>query len=149
MPQALIADIFVDALNRATTSTIPRIANREILGDVLGLNPDQPYLDWAAGTGGFLANPDGGAPNLAKFALATSPPLAEPPFVFAADGQMRFIPSAAAQDFATLVVEESTDLATWLPVPSARISVAADGAWQVAPSGGTRDFYRLAVTPRP
>ena len=32
----------------------PRCAKREILGSVLGLNPDQPYLDWAAGVGDLL-----------------------------------------------------------------------------------------------
>jgi len=62
---------------------------------------------------------------------------------------MRFIPSLTAQNFAALVVEESSILSTWLPVPAARITVAADASWEIAPSGGARDFYRLAVTPRP
>jgi len=150
MAQALIADIFVDTLNRATAGTIPRFANREILGSVLGLNPDQPYLDWAAGAGDFLANPDGdGLPNLAEYVLATSPTHANSPFVFAANGVMSFTPSLNAQNFAALVVEESTGLATWLPVPAARITIASNGAWEVAPPAAGRDFYRLAVTPRP
>lgn len=150
MAQALIADIFVDALNRATAGTIPRFANREILGSVLGLNPDQPYLDWAAGAGGFFANPDGdGLPNLAEYVLATSPTHADSPFAFAANGLMSFTPSPDAQNFASLVVEESSDLATWLPVPATRISIASNGAWQVAPPAAARNFYRLAVTPLP
>ena len=150
MAQTLIADIFVGALNCATASAIPRFANREILGPVLGLNPDQPYLDWAAGAGDFLANPDGdGLPDLTEYVLGTSPTHANSPFVFAVGGRMRFTPSLTAQNFAALVVEESSDLGTWLPVPTARITVAADGAWEIAPTGGGRDFYRLAVTPRP
>jgi len=64
-------------------------------------------------------------------------------------GLMSFVPSVTAQNFAALVVEESSNLSTWLPVPSARITVAENGAWQVAPSGASREFYRVAVTPRP
>lgn len=150
MAQSLIADILVDALNRATGSAIPRLANREILGAILGLNPDQPYLDWAGGAGGMLANPDGdGLPNLSEFMLATSPLHADSPFVFAAGGLLRFTPSVAAQQFATLVAEESSDLVTWLPVPAARISVTPEGAWEVAPAAAASTFYRLAVTPLP
>ena len=125
--------------HRATASAIPRFANREILGPVLGLNPDQPYLDWAAGVGDLLANPDGdGLPNLAEYLLGTSPTHAGSPFAFTANGLMSFVPSVTAQNFAALVVEESSNLSTWLPVPSARITVAENGAWQVAPSGASR-----------
>ena len=150
MAQALIADILVDALNRATGASIPRLANREILGPILGLDPDQPYLDWAAGAGGFLADPDGdGLSNLTEYTLATAPLLADSPWAFTPAGGLRFSPSIQAQQFAMLVVEDSTDLITWSPVPPARINVAADGVWEVAPPAATSAFYRMAVTPRP
>jgi lysophospholipase L1-like esterase len=150
MVQALIADQILAALNLATGRNIPRLSPREILGPVLGLNPDQPYLDWAAGAGGFDQNPDGdGLPNLAEFVLATSPTTAGSPFIFEADGLMRFSTSAAGLEFASLTVEESTALTSWLPVPSARIAVGLDGVWQIAPSAASRTFYRLAAVPKP
>ena len=150
MVQALIADQLVDALNRATASSIPRLDNREILGPVLGLNPDQPYLDWAGGAGGFYENPDGdGLPNLAEFVLATPPTIAGSPFVFETGGRMHFATSAAAQQFAAITVEESTTLIEWQPVPAARIAVAPDGVWQISPPAAARAFYRLAVRPMP
>lgn len=150
MAQALIADQIVDALNRATGSQIPPLANREILGSMLGLNPDQPYLDWAGTAGGMAQNPDGdGLPNLAEFVLASPPLVADSPFAFGAGGLMGFTPSVSAMKFAAITVEESDSLVAWQPVPSMRIETAADGTWWVLPAGGQRAFYRLAVSPRP
>lgn len=150
MVQALIADQILAALNHATGRNIPRLSNREILGPILGLNPDQPYLDWAAGVGGFEQNPDGdGLPNLAEFVLATSPILAGSPYIFESNGLLRFATSAVGLKFASLTVEESTTLTAWLPVPAGRITVGLDGVWQIAPSAAVRTFYRLAAAPRP
>ncbi|NQX02938.1 SGNH/GDSL hydrolase family protein [bacterium] len=150
MAQALIADQLIDALNRATGAGIPRLSHREILGSVLGLNPDQPFLDWAGGNGGFFADPDGdGLPNLAEFVLASAPTTAGSPFAFESGGMMNFATSAGALRFASLVVEESVTLDGWNPVPAARIQVTPDGVWRIAPVTASRAFYRMAVTARP
>lgn len=149
MTQALIADILIDSINRATGHSIPRMANREILELVLGLDPEQPYLDWAAGAGDPTADPDGdGISNLAEFAFGTSPGLAGSPYIFTAGGTMTFPVSAMGLRYASLTVEESTTLTSWLPVPSERITVLPDETWRIQPSGFTKTFYRLAVTPR-
>lgn len=150
MVQAFIANELLVALNLATGSAIPLLENREILGPILGLDPDQPYLDWAGAAGGFLENPDGdGLPNLAEFVLATSPSVASAPFVFESGGLMHFATSAAAQEFAAITVEESPTLTTWQPVPADRVAITPDGVWQISPPAAARAFYRLAVRPKP
>lgn len=148
--QALIADLLVDALNQATAAGIPRLENREILGSVLGLNPNQPYLDWAGSAGGMQDNPDGdGQPNLAEFVLETSPTRADSPFIFDSFGLMSFTPSAEALKFAEITVMESETLTNWMAVPSDRIEVSPDGVWSVLPTTADQMFYRLSIAPRP
>jgi lysophospholipase L1-like esterase len=152
--QALMADFAVQAINQAFGSTrITPLANREILGNVLGLNPDQPYLNWAAdagASGAMLEDPEGdGLPNLAEFLLGSRPDLADSPLRFTADHILTFTPDPLALRFAALRVEDSVTLAAgWETVPPARITIAPGGSWSIAPLGPRR-FYRLAAEPRP
>jgi lysophospholipase L1-like esterase len=152
--QALIAGLAVQAINQAIGSTlIPPLANREILGNVLGLNPDQPYLDWAAAAGasGTMADdPErDGLPNLAEFLLGSQPDLADSPLRFTADHTLTFKPDPLALRFAALRVEDSVTLAAdWETVPPARITIAPDGVWSIAPLGPRR-FFRIAAEPLP
>jgi lysophospholipase L1-like esterase len=149
--QALIGNLVLDAINRATGASIPLMPNREIIGDVLGLNPDQPFLGWAGSAGAPTDNPDGdGFPNLVEYLLGGNPLAADTPFVFAANGGLSFRPLEAPSRYADIVVEESETLANdWGMVPQSRITVLPDGTWQVAPNGRARNFYRLAATPKP
>lgn len=148
--QALIADILIDALNRATARAIPRPANREILGTVLGLNPDQPYLDWAGAAGGMNDDPDhDGLPNLTEFLLGTPPDHPSAPFSFVS-GTILTIPlSPIGMRFAAPVVEGSSTLGNWQPVPASRVLIQPNGSWHVIPPASDRHFYRLSATPRP
>ncbi len=147
-PQAIIANTIADAINRATGSGIAPFSNREILGNILGLDPDQPYTAWAGAAGGMTADPDGdGLPNLAEYVFNLDPAAAGSPFRFSPDGRLSFTPSAAGLRFASLEVMESTDLSIWTPVPAGRVTVA-DGTWTVG-GGGNRIFYRLDVSPKP
>jgi lysophospholipase L1-like esterase len=149
--QALITNLILDATNRATNGAIPLLTNREILGDVLGLNPDQPYLNWAGNAGGMLENPDGdGSPNLVEFLLNTSSLIADSPFQFSQSGQLFFTPSAERLRFASLDIEESSTLNGWSPVPAGRKVIQPSGTWEILPPADrSRNFYRLTATPKP
>jgi len=149
--QAMIANEVLDAINRATGAAVPLMGNREIIGEVLGLNPDQPYLTWAGAAGGPSDNPDGDSfPNLVEYLLGSGASVADNPLVFAADGGLSFRPLETPARFADLGILESGTLGNdWAKVPQSRITVLPDGTWQVAPNGSTRNFYRLTATPKP
>ena len=148
--QAIITNTVVDAINRATGRTIPLLTNREILGDVVGLNPDQPYLTWAGSAGGMTADPDGdGIRNLVEYVLGTPALTTSSPYVFAANGRLSFPVSPEGLRFADLAVEESVNLSAWTPLPAGRLSVAGDGTWRVEPGATGKTFYRLRATTKP
>jgi len=153
--QSQITNLILDGITRATGRPLTQFANREILQNALGLNPDQPYLTWAASytnIGGMTADPDGdGIPNLAEYVLGTSPRASGSPFTFGpgAPGTLRFVPSSVALRFASLTVLESSNLTVWSAVPANRITTDSGGTWIVAPNGQPRNFYRLRAETRP
>lgn len=156
MAQALIANEILEALEAATGRDLTPFSNREILRNLLGLNPDQPYLDWIAAAGlggsGMDEDPDqDGFPNLAEYLLDSPPGNSGHPLAgsFAPGNWLAWQPSADALRFGTLTAEESADLASWTPVPAGRTTLAADGTVSVTPAPGPRGFARLRAETRP
>jgi lysophospholipase L1-like esterase len=154
--QALIANEIMGALEAATGRDLTLFSNREILQNLLGLNPDQPYLDWiaAAGLAGSAMDQDpdrDGFPNLAEFLLGSAPGTFSIPLTgsFAPGQSLAWQPSAAALRFGSLTAEESPDLAIWTPVPAARTTTAAGGEVTITPGTGTRSFARLRAEVKP
>lgn len=148
--QALIANEILTAINQFASTPIPLFTNREILSNILGQNPDQPYLDFAGSAGGFLANPDGDAlPNLIEFLLDTSPTQSNSGFTFLPGGEATFTPSPSAQRFADLTVLQSETLTDdWIPVPESNIHNLMDGSVKIVPSS-QKLFYKFQATTKP
>lgn len=148
--QALIANEILKAINGFVATPIPLLANREILSDILLQNPDQPYLDWAGGAGGFLDNPDNDAnPNLIEFLLGSDPTQPGSGLTFLPDGTASYTPTAEALRFADLSVLQSATLDNdWTSVPAGNIQTLPDGTVNLIPSG-PKLFYKFAATPKP
>lgn len=161
--QALFANTIMRAINTKWNRNIPLLTNREILGDVLGLNPDQPLLDWLAvngGGGGLTGNSDGDTTrNLVEFAMSMNPARPDVPLVqlFEATrgGQPAWVarfPGANTRDGYMNVrpQESSSPAGPWQPVPSGRFLWLAGGGLECwsNPAGG-RAFFRLGVSPAP
>ena len=156
MAQALIANEIMATINAQLGTNLTLFSNREILQSLLLLNADQPYLTWISGAGlpnsPMNADPDGdGLPNVAEYALGTSPASFSRPFngSFAPGRSLTWHPDPVGLRFASLVPEESTNLTAWTPVPPARTNTAGDGTVSVTPAAGSKGFVRLQANPKP
>ena len=160
--QALVANLILDAMNDRYGTNFTLLPNREILSDVLGLDPDQPFLDWKSAhgvTGTAAADPDhDGVPLLVEFACGLDPAEPGPPPWTAspsAEPGTRMVfsfPGDQSHGYALTTPEWSADLApaSWQPVPSSWL--AADGIRvyvKVPAAAGPRAFVRLRAAVAP
>lgn len=143
--QALIGNKILLAINSFTATPIPLFTNREILGGILGQNPDQPLLDYMEGAG-----EDGdGLPPLLEFLLGKDPAAADAALSFSPDGTASYHPSPDALRFADLNVLQSETLTDdWTPVPQGNIQTLADGTVKIIPSA-PKLFYKFEAIPKP
>jgi|GEM_PF-745814 len=152
--QALIANEIIEAIHSLGLGPITPFSHREILGELLGLDPDQPYLDWIAGYDlsltGMDEDPDGdGLPSLVEMGLGTPPDAVSPPLWGDGATGLSWTPDPDALRYLRLDAEESTDLLLWEPVPPERISEEAGSVTATPPTGLPRAFLRLDASPRP
>ncbi len=167
--QAKVAQIVLDAFRTKYPSThgdIPRLTDREIITEVLGLAPDLGFREWLeaeevpAAQRGPEDDPDGdGLPNVLEYALA-----GRKPNVTTGEGDvgraqlettddtrvLRFdyTPRFDENAYCDVTVEVSTDLKDWDAATAATSTRNADGSVTVrlAPdSAGRPTFLRLVA----
>lgn len=155
--QALVANEIVLAINSLVEESfeITPFPHRGILSDLLGLDPDQPYLEWVAGfslaSTAMTDDPDGdGLVNLFEYLFGSSPGVRNEAISgdWKPGGQLSFALDEAADRFIDWQPEESTDLQQWLPVPDSRVTTHG-GIIEITPASGPASFFRLNARPAP
>lgn len=141
--QARIANTLLTAINAATSSNINLLPDREIITHLLGLNPDQPFIDWANNAGlpslSMTADTDGdGIPNLGEYLLGLNPWSINQSHLTTVQQigntnmlTMSYTPDTDAARLAGTVIKQSTDLSNWSIVPQTHIHAMGDGSMQV------------------
>lgn len=154
---ALLANRIIAGINAELGTTVAPLPNREIIAEVLGLNPDQAFLDWIATHPG--ATPDPGADDdgdsldaLGEMALGTDPLVPDDLPNLEPDGSgwvLPFSPDPAAARYVRTIAEESADLTTWNPVPSERLLPQPDGSIHALLPAGASGYGRLRFVLQP
>lgn len=148
--QALYANQILTAINTIQTPQTPLLTNREIITEVLHLNPDQPYLDWAT-TFTSTALPMSGdfdndnIPNLLEFALNSSPTTPNSsPLTQIAPLTFTFPKNPNASRHLDLTPETSTTLQpdSWTPIATSQNQITLDPA-------KAKNFLRLRASLKP
>jgi len=155
--QLEIARLVIATLNEHYATTIPPITDTEALR-LLGINPQQPYLDWVAahalGAGAMEEDLDqDGLVNLVEFVFGFDPKVrnASPLSIEStlAGVEAGYHPDPARSRFASVVPERSTDLMVWNEVPPSSLITAADGRVSFRfPVENSTGFLRLRVVIR-
>lgn len=156
--QIEIARIIITAFNAHYGTNIPPISDSQALG-LLGINPQQPYLDWvgdhALVTKGMGDDPDqDGMVNLIEFVFDLDPNVrSASPVTIAVSPtgiQASYRPDPARLRLASVTPQWSIDLTNWIDVPSGDLTTAANGRETVHfPAESNGSFLRLQVAIRP
>lgn len=153
---AIIAQAILDAF-RAWQPLIEPLSDREILDEVLGLDPDLPFHEWMAGQGvaagrrGLADDPDGdGLVNALEFSLAEGAAAVPAPGMLRPQREQDALhwswrPRLEAAEWAPLQPEVSTDLLEWQPVAAGLIEQDEDGTRHLRLPLDGRAFVRLRL----
>lgn len=158
--QARIAQAIADAF-RTWQPVIPQLTDREILADILGLDPDLPFHEWmatqgvVAGQRGLLDDPDGdNLVNALEYSLADGDATVATPGLLSShtetDEEGRWLvwswrPRLEAAEWAPLLPEQSADLVEWNPVEAGLLTQTEDGSLLLRLPLQGRAFLRLRV----
>lgn len=156
-----IAQMVIEAFRARYPTQITPLSDREIVQNILGLDPDLPFREWMASQGapagqdGLADDPDGdGLANATEFALeggSASQPnaaLACPQKDTTANELVwtwKLRPEAA--EWATFRMEQSPDLKVWQAAPNDSITTHADGSQTLRSPLSNRQFFRFRMLP--
>ena len=144
--QILNLRYIIRAFNQGYGAGIPNITDAEALL-ILGVSPDQPFLDWLRRFGisdkSFDADTDrDGLTQLAEFAFSLNPRNADANLLpvkiggavpgFSGSVSIRFTPRAIWARYVTVGAQYSADGVTWNAVPAERVVANADGSYTAA-----------------
>lgn len=156
--QARIAQAIAEAF-RVWQPLIAPLGDREILADVLGLDPDLPFHEWMAGQGvasnrrGLLDDPDGdGLINALEFSLAEGAAAVPSPELLRPRRELDELhwywrPRLEADEWAPLRAQRSKDQVDWQDVDAALIQQDEDGTRHLRLPLTGRAFLRLQLVP--
>ncbi|MBK1826142.1 SGNH/GDSL hydrolase family protein [Haloferula rosea] len=153
--QALIANEIMLAINTRIPGAMTPFSHREILGSVLALDPDQPFIDWAAAYSlapdSFDLDSDGdGLPNGVEMLFGTSPVTStnSPTGRWEPGGGLTWNINEDASRYIQWSAEESPDLDSWTDVPMSRL-ILTGGTATATPPALERSFFRIQANPAP
>lgn len=160
--QSVIANTLLAAINTATGSDIPLLADREIVSELLGLNPDQPFLDWATTAGltdlSMTADTDGdGIPSLGEYLLDLNPLRVNAAHIASVQDiagvptlTLDYTADTAAGRLAHIVVKHSGNLQSWSAVPAENLIDLGGGTYQARmPASAGLGFFRMEFELKP
>lgn len=163
--QAKVAQIVLDAFREKYPSShgnIPRLTDREIVTQILGLAADTGFKEWLEAEDvpnnqrSPKADPDGdGVPNVLEYALAgRRPNVAEAPSlgtmqVEESEGssvlRYNYRPRFAENAYCSLRVETSANLKDWSPAPAVAYTTQQDRSIAVRLSAGNGPMFLRLV----
>ena len=144
--QVINARAIIRAFNRGYSAGIPNITDIEAL-QLMGIDPDQPFLDWLGRLGitdkSFQADSENdGLTQLAEFAFGLNPTIADASRLpvrvggrvsgFTGTVSVRFTPRANRARYVAVRVQYSADGVVWNALPAARLLTNANGSFTAA-----------------
>jgi len=157
--QAIVANAIIEALVDDLGYNVTPLGNREIVEDIVGLDYDKIFTEWAAGfslTDDSITGDDDkdGLNNLLEFTFDLDPATPDSPTVLSPsnDGsffEFTYTPRSDLLGYVTIKPQFSTDASNWLDIAAANITDNPDGSKTASlPMTGSRIFARIEVSVR-
>jgi lysophospholipase L1-like esterase len=135
--QSVIANAIIAAMNDDLSYNIPPLSNREIVEDIVGLDYDQIFKDWAATHS--LTNPqltadddNDGLNNLLEFTFDLDPKSPDPSILQVNPNstffEFTYTPRTDLLGYVNIQPQFSLDLKTWNPIAAANITQNPNGS---------------------